>query len=286
MTINSLTEIETENQGQRTTSPFDAIRGYRADGSEYWTGRELTKWLEYKDWRNGEKAIKRAIVSCNNNHQNPKLHIVEVNKVVHRAGSGSIEINDYELSRFGCYLVAQNADPEKEMVAQAQGYFATQTHKAETTQSFDPSSLSRRDILKMAIESEDARILAEAKLSLAQLQIQIEQPMVDFGRAILKSSENIRVGDFAKILGDIGRNDYFAELRDCGIILKNSTLPAQRFINEGYMMATEVVYNKKIYPVALITPKGQKYLTTRHRKHVAMSLVERQMELELEDALV
>jgi hypothetical protein len=113
------------------SSPFDAIRGYRADGSEYWTARELTKWLGYTNWRNGEKAIKRAIVSCENQGFDATENIARTIKLSTRHRGAVVEIDDYELSRLACYLVAMNADPEKEMVAMAQGYFAMQTRKAE-----------------------------------------------------------------------------------------------------------------------------------------------------------
>ena len=115
---------------QPTSSPFDAIRGYRADGSEFWTGRELTKWLGYKSWEYGEKAIKRAIKSLENQGQDVTSRVLVIQKPSNQGGKLT-EIKDYELSRFACYLVAMNADPEKEMVAMAQGYFAVKTREAE-----------------------------------------------------------------------------------------------------------------------------------------------------------
>jgi hypothetical protein len=120
--------IATDLQHQ---SPFDVIRGYRADGSEYWTARELLKWLGYKSWQFGEKAILRTIKSLKNQGFDTTEHVMQVHKLVSRLSRGNTEIVDYELSRLACYTVAMNADPEKEMVALAQGYFAIKTRQAE-----------------------------------------------------------------------------------------------------------------------------------------------------------
>ena len=113
------------------SSPFDAIRGYRADGSEYWTARELMKWLGYPRWSKGEVALQRAIKSLQNQGYVTSDHVTQVGKYSRSNGCGVREIIDFELSRQMCYMVAMNADPEKEMVAMAQGYFAIQTRKAE-----------------------------------------------------------------------------------------------------------------------------------------------------------
>lgn len=74
--------LASENQ----SSPFDAIRGYRADGSEYWTGRELTKWLGYKSWEYGEKAIKRAIKSLENQGQDVTSRVLVIQKPSNQGG--------------------------------------------------------------------------------------------------------------------------------------------------------------------------------------------------------
>jgi hypothetical protein len=116
------------------SSPFDAIRGYRADGSEYWTARELMKWLGYTRWEQGSKALDRAVKSMANQGHDVTLQVHEVLKLSNQHNSKVSEIVDYELSRFACYVVAMNADPSKEMVAMAQGYFAVQTRKSEVAE--------------------------------------------------------------------------------------------------------------------------------------------------------
>lgn len=101
------------------------------DGLECWSARELQEILDYKDWRNFTNTIQKAAKSCQNAGEEEKNHFVGVTKMV-KLGSGSQrEINDVALTRYACYLVAQNADPGKPEVAFAQTYFAVQTRKQE-----------------------------------------------------------------------------------------------------------------------------------------------------------
>jgi DNA-damage-inducible protein D len=113
------------------TSPFDAIR--HLDGErEYWLARELYKVLGYDEWRNFEKVIAKAKVALKFNGYDVDLNFVEVNKIS-PVGSrgGKRSIRDVELSRYACYILVQNSDASKPIVALAQGYFAIQTRRQE-----------------------------------------------------------------------------------------------------------------------------------------------------------
>lgn len=119
------------------TSPFDAIR-HIDDGGEFWWARELlmgtptTPGLGYCKWQNAEQAIRRAIKACRNSGQQPAEHVTDVSKLFPK-GNGALQTgNDYRLSRYACYLVAMNGDPDKPEVAAAMAYFAIQTRRAET----------------------------------------------------------------------------------------------------------------------------------------------------------
>src|SRR5579884_127040 len=112
-------------------SPFEQIRHEDEQGNEYWMAREFSRLLEYTDWRNFEKAIKRAKKACLNSAQPPRNHFVEVNEMVPIGSGAERELPSYRLTRYACYLIAQNADPEKEIVAKAQSYFATKTRERE-----------------------------------------------------------------------------------------------------------------------------------------------------------
>jgi len=101
------------------------------NGIEYWLARELQTLLGYSEWRNFLLAVEKAKNACLNTGLHPKDHFVDVNKMV-QLGSGSTRsIDDIMLSRYACYLIAQNGDPRKEAIAFAQSYFAIQTRKQE-----------------------------------------------------------------------------------------------------------------------------------------------------------
>ena len=117
-----------------TSKTFEDIKHIDEYGNEYWLARDLQKVLEYKDWRNFKKVIDKAIMSANNSIQGNEDWVVEINKPI-TTGKGKQEfIKDYKLSRYICYLIVQNADPSKEVVALGQTYFAVQTRKQEITE--------------------------------------------------------------------------------------------------------------------------------------------------------
>lgn len=116
-------------------SSFDSIatfiEGENKEQVEIWFARDLQTVLGYTRWENFQTAIKRAVESCHSQGINIDDHFREVTKTITLGNGGVREVQDYMLTRYACYLIAQNGDPRKEQIAFAQSYFAVQTRKAE-----------------------------------------------------------------------------------------------------------------------------------------------------------
>ena len=112
-------------------SSFEDLKQVNEHGAEYWSARTLQPMLGYSQWRRFEQAIERAITSCKESGNPPEHHFAGAGKPI-AGGKGAIQIvDDYQLSRFACYLIAQNGDPRKSEIAKAQQYFAVQTRRQE-----------------------------------------------------------------------------------------------------------------------------------------------------------
>ncbi|MEO0873215.1 MAG: DNA damage-inducible protein D [Bacteroidota bacterium] len=111
----------------------EAFESYanEADSVEYWMARDLQKLLDYSEWRNFSKVIGKAKEACKNTGEKVLNHFVEVNKMVSLGSGAERKISDVMLTRYACYLIAQNGNPNKEVIAFAQSYFALQTRKQE-----------------------------------------------------------------------------------------------------------------------------------------------------------
>ena len=110
---------------------FESIRHVDDDINEYWYARELQKVLEYTEWRKFVGVIKKAINSCKASNYVTSDHFVGADKMINLGKGGQRKVSDYKLSRYACYLIAQNGDSRKKVIALAQTYFAIQTRKHE-----------------------------------------------------------------------------------------------------------------------------------------------------------
>ncbi len=99
--------------------------------TEYWLARELLELLGYSNWQNFSKVIEKAVSACTNSGQNTEDHFIGVSKMVEMPQGGTKSVDDIMLTRYACYLIAQNGDPRKEQIAFAMSYFALQTRKQE-----------------------------------------------------------------------------------------------------------------------------------------------------------
>ncbi|MBI3611091.1 MAG: DNA damage-inducible protein D [Nitrospirae bacterium] len=115
----------------RGNKSFEDLKKINEHGAEYWSARDLQPLLGYGQWRRFEDAIKRAITSCKQSGNEPDHHFADAGKPI-TGGKGAVQIaQDYHLSRFACYLIAQNGDPRKPEIAHAQKYFAIQARRQE-----------------------------------------------------------------------------------------------------------------------------------------------------------
>ncbi|MBQ9012794.1 MAG: DNA damage-inducible protein D [Bacilli bacterium] len=114
---------------------FDDIRHIDEIGNEYWEARELMLMLEYSKWGNFKKVIDKSKIACNISNNKINDHFADAGKTVPMpSGAKPKVIEDYKLSRYACYLIVQNSDPRKKVVALGQTYFAVQTRKMEITE--------------------------------------------------------------------------------------------------------------------------------------------------------
>lgn len=144
---------------------FESIKKMDEHGYEYWEARELMPLLGYIEWRKFHEAIKRAKVTCISTNQTIEDHFVGADKMIKIAKDTAKEalrkIDDYHLSRFACYLIAQNGDPRKPEIAFAQAYFAVQTRKQELYETLDDDG--KRLFTRQQVMSHNKQLFDTAK---------------------------------------------------------------------------------------------------------------------------
>lgn len=132
---------------------FESIKHINEYGQEYWYARELQQALEYKQWRRFESVILRAIEACKNSGNTISEHFANVGKMIDIGHEAQREVVDYQLSRYACYLIVQNGDPRKEIIALGQTYFAVKTRQQELIENYDSMT---EDQKRLAIRREMA----------------------------------------------------------------------------------------------------------------------------------
>ncbi len=145
---------------------FDRIRQVDEDDLEFWSARDLMPVLEYTKWQNFKTVLLRAQIACENSGHDPADHFTGASKMVAIGSDAKREVEDMHLSRYACYLIVQNADPAKEVVALGQTYFAVQTRRQEISDAAAMAELTedqRRLLLRQRIKVQNTDLASAAK---------------------------------------------------------------------------------------------------------------------------
>lgn len=216
---------------------------YEKEGIEYWMARELQELLGYSDWRNFNNAVSKAKESCKTSGEAVSDHFVDVNKMVKIGSGAERKQDDLLLTRYACYLIAQNGDPKKEQIAFAQSYFAIQTRKQE--------------VLEQHIQLME-RLQAREKLAATEIELSkniYERGVDNSGFARIRSK-----GDWALFGGyntsDMKRKLGIKENRPLADFLPTITITAKQ-------LATEITN----FNVNKNDLEGEKNITCEHIKN-------------------
>lgn len=152
---------------------FENIKHFDENGQEFWYARELQTVLEYSEWRNFNSVIDRAKTSLKTSGNLLESHFVDTNKMVPLGSGTTRKITDIKLSRYACYLIVQNGDPQKEVIALGQSYFAIKTREQELQDEFN-------------------------KLSEDEKRINIRNDVKHHNKSLSKSAENAGVTNFGE----------------------------------------------------------------------------------------
>jgi DNA-damage-inducible protein D len=153
-----------DEENSYTESLFESIKHINEYGQEFWYARELQVALEYKEWRNFMKVIDKAKTACEGSENAVSVHFVDVNKMVDIGLDMRREVDDMQLSRYACYLIVQNSDPRKKVVALGQTYFAVKTRQQELIENYEQMTEDQKRLaIRREMAEHNKQLVAAAK---------------------------------------------------------------------------------------------------------------------------
>jgi len=141
---------------------FEQIKQVKPDGTEFWLARDLADVLEYAQWRNFANVIEKAMLACRNSGFAIADHFADVSKTIQMPKGATKDVPDYELTRYACYLIVQNGDPRKKLIALGQTYFAIQTRRQEVADYFNQLDEDNKRLVIRGDVKQWNQMLAEA----------------------------------------------------------------------------------------------------------------------------
>ncbi len=182
-----------------TATPFDTIRREDEDG-EHWFARDLQPLLDYAQWRQFNDAINRARISVAATGGDVRHHFATVRRVMEGGRWGKQTIDDFRMSRYGCYLVAMNGDTRKKAIADAQQYFAVQTRKAEVMEQRPAIPQTFQEALRAYADEMDARERAQLLQAEAEAERDELKPPAEAWQTLADTGQDYSVREASYIL--------------------------------------------------------------------------------------
>lgn len=257
---------------KRLTHTFEDHSNHTENGVEFWFARDLQTLLGYSEWRNFTKVINKAREACRNSGHTEDDHFVDVNKMVEVGSGAKRKVKDIQLTRFACYLIAQNGDPGKQEIAFAQNYFAVQTRKfeiieqkineAKRLEAREKLTLSEKKLSKLIFERvKDERTFARVRSAGDQALFTYNTRQM---KEILGVPSNRALADFLQTILIKGK-DFATEITNFNI--ENSNLNTSEEITVEHVRnntdVRKMLTDRGIFPERLKKGEDTKKLKRR-----------------------